>query len=169
MHVPRALCTLVLVAALSGCLAGPDALPLTARQETRLAPESAEFPGLLVQGTLRVTDAGVVVQATASNQGNRTYQVETGCGTPWEALLFRGEDRLDLHEPRARCLAFSLTEFEPATQLNFSATWDGTMWDERSGRQIAAPAGDYDFSIRFVAYQQERIKRADLDFPVTVG
>lgn len=163
---------LVLVAFLvlvSGCFSGPDLLPLTARQETRVAAASAEFPGLVVEGTLRVTADAVVVDAVARNEGNRTYEVETGCGSPWEAVLFREADRLNMKEPVMRCLGFQLAPFPPEQALNFTAQWDGALWDERSGRRIAAPPGEYAFSIRFVAYAEERIKRADLDFPVKVG
>lgn len=165
----RILLVLFLLAALSGCTGSVDPYPLTAREEIRQAPESTEFPGLVVVGALRVTPDGVVVDATARNDGNRTYQVETGCTTPWTALLFRGDERLETQRPTARCAAFALRDFVPGETLTFNATWDGTIWDATAARQIAAPRGEYEFSIRFVAYHEERIRRADLDFQVTVG
>ncbi|MEK6975379.1 MAG: hypothetical protein AABY18_03445 [Candidatus Thermoplasmatota archaeon] len=166
----RAAAAGLVVFLLVGCLAdGPPTLQ--ARNETIEVPESPNYPGLSVRGTLDAQDDRLTIAAVARNTGNRTYQVETGCGTPWSVELFRGEERLELREPQVRCLAFSLTQFGPGAQATFETAWDGTVWNADQERQVEATPGDYVWSVRFVAYHPDgaQLKRFDLDFNVTVS
>lgn len=155
---------------LAGCTSSVDRPPMSARPETRSVPASPDYPGLVVEGTLRADAAGLVIDAVARNDGNRTYQVETGCTTPWTVHLFRGNQSVHLAEPTAHCLAFALQDLPPGTNLTFSTSWDGIVWSEESHRRVTAPAGDYVWSVRFAAYREDQgVKRFDLDFPVTIG
>ena len=156
---------LLVVVACSGCTVEP-ADRFAPDSEERATPETDTYPGLVLRGHLEVEADHAAVTAFLDNRGNRTYQVETGCGSPWAEVLFRGGDQLEVREPVARCQGFALTELPPGMSLTNSYTWDGTLWDD--GRLRDAPAGDYTWSIRAVAYQEggAGLKRFDLDFPV---
>lgn len=159
----------LLVLLSAGCVAdGPPTL--RAANETREVPESPSYPGLTVRGTLSAEGDHLTVDAVARNDGNWTYKVESVCGSPWIVELFRGDERLELHEPQARCLAFALADFGPDSSLSFTTDWDGTVWDPELGRQVNAGPGEYVWSVRFVAYHPDgyQLKRYDLDFDVTV-
>lgn len=166
----RAISAVLVALLFAGCIADPPPT-LKARAETREVPDSPEYPGLTLRGTLSVDGDRLTVDAVARNDGNRTYKVESGCGTPWLVELFRGEERLEMREPQPRCLAYSLTEFAPGTSMEFTTSWSGTYWEPDERRQVDAPPGDYVWSVRFVAYHPDgfQLKRLDLDFNVTVA
>lgn len=160
---------LMAVALLAGCVAADR--PFPEHQETRAVPESASFAGIQVQGTLSGMGRDLSITALARNAGNVTYRVTDQCGEPWYQELYRGEERLQLHEPAVRCDALLLRDFAPGDEVPFEATWDGRYWDEGRGRYVAAPSGTYTWSARFVAYAPDgasgpSLKRFDLDFDV---
>ena len=167
---PLALAAAVLAPLLAGCAADEPRPPLRAAPVTLQAAGSEGYPGLVVEGTLAGDGGGLRVHATARNTGNRTYQVETGCGSPWAEQLFRGDGPVDKRQPETRCLAFALRDFAPGDELTFSPGWDGRVWDPDARRMAPAEPGDYTWSVRFVAYPPEAFaaKRFDLDFNVTV-
>ncbi len=161
---------LLAAALLSGCAASADRPPLRAAAVTLQAPESEGYPGLVVRGSIAGAADGLRVEAVARNAGNRTYQVESGCGSPWGEALFRGNDSVEARQPVARCEGFALRDFAPGDELPFAIEWDGLVWDPDAGRMVTAPSGGYTWSIRFVAYPPQAFaaKRFDLDFEVTV-
>lgn len=170
MRLALALAALALAPLLAGCAAEEPRPPLRAAPVTLQAAGSEGYPGLVVQGTLGGGEDGLLVRATARNEGNRTYQVESGCGSPWAEQLFRGNDSVELRAPTARCQGFSLSEFAPDGTLGYDASWDGRVWDPGLGRMVPATPGQYTWSVRFVAYPPDAFaaKRFDLDFNVTV-
>jgi hypothetical protein len=166
----RATLAVLVVLLFAGCLAdGPPTLK--ARAETQEVPDSPDYPGLTLRGTMSVDGDHLTINAMAHNDGNWTYKVESGCNTPWSVELFRGDERLEMQEPQPRCLAYALTEFAPGTSMVFSTSWSGTYWEPDEDRQVDAPPGDYVWSVRFVAYHPDgfQLKRLDLDFDVTVA
>lgn len=168
------LAVLALAALLSGCLADPVERPrLSAPAVTLQVPESPEYAGLVVRGTISGTHDGLRIDAVARNEGDRTYRVETGCTTPWTEELFRGDrERVTLREPRAQCDAFMLTDLEPGDERAYRAEWDGRVWDPDIEELVPAAPGEYVWEVRFVAYNpasgDAQLKRFDLDFDVTV-
>lgn len=143
--------------------------PFAAHDEERLVPQTANYTGLVVRGKVTGEGARLDLAATASNDGPRTYRVETGCGEPWREELLRDGERLQMREPVVRCLAFALRDFRPGDFIPFKRTWNGTLWEDGRGYVPAAP-GDYVWAAQFVAYKSSDgdLKRFDLDFSVTV-
>lgn len=166
----RAVALLLLGLLMAGCSQSGVAPPLRAQAQTLEVPESPQYPGIVVRGTLGQEGQDLVVHATARNGGDRTYQVETGCSSPWGEALFRGNDSVPMRRPVAECTSFALAPFAPGDERTYIARWDGRVYEARSGRLVPAPAGGYDWSVRFVAYDPNgtALKRFDLDFPVTV-
>jgi hypothetical protein len=153
----------------AGCLDDGASL-FVPGQETRAAAETDTYPGLSLQGTLQVGHSAVV-EATAANNGTRTYKVETGCSTPWDSTLWDATgSQMDIQAPQVQCMSFALRDFAPGKTETHTFTWNGTLWNHDSHRYDRAPAGTYTWSIRFVAYQPDGValKRFDLDFPITV-
>lgn len=166
----RALLAILLVALLAGCIATPQRPSLRAAPVTLEAGGSEQYPGLTVRGTLSGDADGLHVHAVARNDGERTYQVETGCSSPWSEQLFRGNDSVPMRKPALRCEGFSLRSFAPGDELTFDVDWDGLVWSEDAKVMAPARSGDYTWSVRFVAYPPDAFaaKRFDLDFNVTV-
>lgn len=170
----RAVWAVLCLLVLSGCIADPaERPPLSARPVTLQVPESPEYAGIVVHGSLSVGKDAVHVAALARNEGDRTYRVETGCSTPWSEELFRGDrERVGLREPAAQCEAFMLTDFAPGDERPFNVDWDGRVWDEGLQDLVPAEPGEYTWALRFVAYNpasgDAQLKRFDLDFDVTV-
>lgn len=161
----------LLLLLLPGCVSpGPQQFP--AHHETREAPASELFPGLSLRGTLQGSGEALQVTATARNDGPQTYQVETGCTTPWTELVYRGETDLQHRRPVATCAAFALRPFEPGETVGFVANWTGILFDPETETFHPAPAGSYTWSVRFLAYsgdaERASVRRLDLDFDVTV-
>lgn len=166
----RAFLAVLAVLLFAGCVANPPPT-LTARNETLEVPESPTYPGLTLRGTLDALEDRLTIAARASNDGNWTYKVESVCGGPWTVELFRGGERLEMHDPGPQCLAFALADFGPNSSLSYTTEWDGTVWDPETRRQVDALPGEYVWSVRFVAYHPDgyQLKRYDLDFNVTVS
>ena len=165
----RAVLAVLVVLLFAGCVAdGPPTL--RAANETREVPESPNYPGLTLRGTLSAEGDRLWIKAVANNTGNWTYKVEAVCGGPWTAELFRGDERMELHAPEPQCLAFALADFGPNSSMPYLTDWDGTVWHPDLERQVDARPGEYVWSLRFVAYHPDgyQLKRYDLDFEVTV-
>lgn len=156
---------------LPGCTS-PGGATFPVHHETREASPSELFPGLSLRGTLQGSGEALEVTATARNDGPNTYQVETGCTTPWAEVVYQGETDLQHRRPVATCAAFALRPFEPGENLSFAANWTGILFDPDTGTFHAAPPGTYTWSVRFLAYsgdmERASVRRLDLDFDVTV-
>ena len=166
----RAFLAILIVLLFAGCIAdGPPML--RARAETQEVEESPNYPGLTLRGTLSVTGDKLTITTLATNAGNWTYKVESVCGGPWTVELFQGDERREMQKPQTQCRAFELADFGPNASLSFVTDWDGMVWDPDLKRQVDALPGDYEWSVRFVAYHPDgmQLKRLDLDFDVTVA
>lgn len=165
-----AIVLLLPLALLAGCVGSLDRPTLRAAAVTLQTEPSEGYPGLVVTGHISGVEEGLRVQAVARNGGNRTYQVETGCSSPWSQQLFFGDDPVELREPGVRCDSFKLRPFAPGDESAYDVRWDGRVWDPDAQRMTKALPGEHTWSIRFVAYPPEALaaKRFDLDFEVTV-
>ena len=154
---------------LVGCTTPSGTGPFPAQHMALAVPETDSYPGLRVTGFLDGEGHELTVQASAKNEGDRTYSVETGCTTPWSEELRSDRETLPMREPTATCLAYALRDFAPGEEITREFVWDGKVWSNGNGYTDARP-GDYVWSIRFVAYSPDgsALKRFDLDFPVTV-
>ncbi len=162
---------LAVLTLLPGCVS-PQETTFPVHHQTHEAGDSELFPGLVVRGTLDGSGEALEVTAVARNDGPRTYRVETGCTTPWTEVVFQGETTLRHRRPVATCLAFAVREFAPGENLTSTSEWTGILYDEGSKTFHRAPAGNYTWSVRFLAYSGDdgaaSVKRFDLDFEVTV-
>jgi hypothetical protein len=169
VRVVRAFAFAVVTLFVVGCTTPSGAGPFPAQHVALEVPETASYPGLRVTGSLDGAGHKLTVQASADNEGNRTYRVETGCTTPWSEDLRSDRETLLMREPTATCLAYALSDYAPGEEITREFVWDGKVWSNGNGYTDARP-GDYVWSIRFVAYSPDgaALKRFDLDFPVTV-
>ena len=130
-----------------------------------------DFPGMLLEATLREGDAGFVLDATARNEGPNTYRVSNICVEPWDETLENdGGDLVYRSEPLAHCEAFGMGPFPPGAEESIQLTWDGDLWDE--GHREPAPAGTYTWTILFEVFDEgegtEFEQRERLAVPFTV-
>lgn len=167
---PALLAVLLVPLLAPGCL-GPGPDRFGPHDETRLASDSERFPGLSLRGTLQGEGEALRIVAVARNDGPNTYDVETGCTTPWTEVLFRGEEQLEHRRPVATCAMFGTQPFTPGMNLTYEIAWTGLLYDAEEEEFHPASAGNYTWSVRLTAYAQDTlaVRRLDLDFNVVVA
>jgi hypothetical protein len=109
-----------------------------------------DAPGLKVTADLHVCEAGLCIDAVATNGGPRTYHVSSICVPPWSDSMRSDGRAVQPHPSRASCLAFGTKPFGPGASNATTFSWDQRLWD--SGHAEPAPQGGYDWAIHFLAY-----------------
>lgn len=96
----------------------------------------------------------VTLNATATNQGERTVYVDTICAGPFRVAL-QDEDGAPLRHQEAMftCQAIKLGPFGPGERLSFETTWDGRVHDD--GGAEDAPPGTYTFIVTFTWWDED--------------
>ena len=136
----------------SGCILPTEDERFPPHDESK-SQEYPNFENLVLRGTLHGGGPTVTLDATATNEGPHTYKVSSICVSPWSDGLVSSLGEVHRTEPTAHCDAFGLKDFKPGERLQFSATWNGTLWDSQKEGFVDAAPGTYTWHLMFHAYK----------------
>jgi hypothetical protein len=115
-----------------------------------------EWPGLRLVARLSNQDDAHRIVARASNDGQRTYQIEEMCSGPWR-LSYATESgtAFSPQQPMGSCAAFSLTDFAPGESDEATFWWNETRWNDDDRRVEQVPPGTYVWSVDYVVWDEQ--------------
>lgn len=146
---------LLCAALLAGCASGPE-IP-----DHAAADRDQRLPGLTLHAWSE-SDGGTRIHAVVVHDGQTDYRIRSGCGEPWNHTLRDAGGQLLEPTGFAQCETrdvFHALVAAGSTQETLTA-WDGRLLQNRSA--VAAPPGDYTWTVRYDVRDPEASLRVDL-------
>lgn len=147
--------SLLVLSALAGCLLVEDDASSAPTRSNAIGTHPG-LPGVRVFVNITHDEDEHHVEATAVNEGSRSYKVRGLCEPPWtERLQDEGGRAFQGGEPTFHCEAIRWDDFAPGSRLPYESWWNETRWDSSRERVEPAERGSYIWTIAFRAAEAE--------------
>jgi hypothetical protein len=138
----------------SGVGPAPEGVAVRMSQDTAKGTSSQDA-GVTLELTPDGSGKVAHVRAIVRNGGGATYFPDDGsCKSPWNETLRGPDGPVQARGAVAGCALVRTAEFGPGDAIVGDFAWNGTLWEPQGGphgRFVPAPAGDYAWSLEFVA------------------